>query len=722
MSFNIFSDQIRMRQKNDAEVFSDAFSSLAAVLEEGFSKKTQKSEVTGAIAEVLASIGVVPAEVPEGIEDLKDQLQYMLRPSGVMHRRVELTGKWWKDASGSYLGSTKDGDVIAIKPGKLSGYEYKNRDGRTVKIHEGTAGEINIDAFCFYRPLPAKKITIADLATYMLRTISMEDILLVLGGSLLVSLVGMLTPILNQQLFKFVVPSGIRSNILPMAGILIGAAIGSTIFNITRSAITNRFMNKMDLSVQSAAMIRVFSLPATFFKDFSAGELSTRVMTINALCSALSNAVLSSGLTALFSFVYIFQMAQYGSALVVPGILAILANLVFSILTTFIQLNISRKLMKVSAKLSGMVYALFSGIQKIKLSGAEKRAFAKWAELYAQQSKLNYAPPIFLRIGSGISMLISLGGGLVIYYFAGLSRISAADYMAFNVAYGLVSGAIMSLGGITSTIAGIKPMLEMVEPIFNTVPETAGNKKIVKSLSGNIELNGLHFRYDKNSDWIINNLSLKVRSGEYVAIVGRTGCGKSTLLRLLLGFEKPETGAIYYDGQDLDSLDKNSVRRSIGVVLQNGKLFSGDIFSNIIVTAPDKTLDDAWEAARMAGLEGDIKAMPMGMHTMISEGGGGISGGQKQRLMIARAIVAKPKLLFFDEATSALDNVTQKHVADGIEKLKCTRIVIAHRLSTIRHANRIIVLDGGRIVEDGKYEDLMERRGVFYDMVKRQSV
>jgi ABC-type bacteriocin/lantibiotic exporter with double-glycine peptidase domain len=315
-----------------------------------------------------------------------------------------------------------------------------------------------------------------------------------------------------------------------------------------------------------------------------------------------------------------------------------------------------------------------------------------------------------------------MGGSLVLYYIAGASRITPADYMAFNVAYGAVSGAIMALGGIAMTVASIKPLLEMVQPILDTVPENSENKRILTTLSGNVEVNHLSFRYDKDGPAILDDVSFKIRPGEYVAIVGKTGCGKSTLMRLLLGFEKPETGAVYYDGHDLETLDLRSVRQCIGVDLQNGKLFSGDIFSNIIITAPWKTLDDAWEAARIAGLEEDIKAMPMGMHTMLSEGGGGVSGGQRQRLLIARAVVSKPKILYFDEATSALDNITQKQVSDSIDGLKCTRLVIAHRLSTIRHCDRIIVLDGGKIVEEGNYHTLMAKQGVFFDLVKRQTI
>lgn len=726
MNFNVFGDQVNTRRGNDQRMFDEAFTDLVSILGININtKKTEEKEIAarGAIEEILVSLGSKVPEVPDSITDFNAQLEYVLRPSGIMRRRVELNGEWWRDAAGCMLGSTTDGDVIAIMPSRMSGYEYRDRaSGKTVKINKSTAVKINSDAFFFYRPFPSKKLNLVDLAIFMLKSISRADIYFVLGVSLLVSLLGMFMPFMNKQIFDSVIPSGTKSDILPVASLLIGAAVGSTLFGITRSIILSRFRNKIDLSVQSAAMMRVFSLPATFFKDYSAGELSSRTMSIKTLSSMLSNAVMTTGLSALFSFVYIFQMGRYAPVLVAPGLLIIFTMLVFSIATTVMQLKISRKQMKLSAKLSGLIYALFSGVQKIKLAGAEKRAFAKWAAEYKEEGKLTYSPPFFLRINSAISMLITTGGSLLLYYLASISKISPADYMAFNAAYGTVSGAILALGSITMTAANIKPILEMVQPILETVPENSESKRIVTTLSGNIEVNNLTFRYDKNGPAILDGVNFKIRPGEYVAVVGKTGCGKSTLMRLLLGFERPETGAVYYDGNDLESLDLRSVRQCMGVALQNGKLFSGDIFSNIIITAPWKTLDDAWEAAKLAGVDEDIKAMPMGMHTLITEGGGGISGGQRQRLLIARAIVSKPKILFFDEATSALDNITQKHVSDSIGRLKCTRIVIAHRLSTIRHCDRIIVFDGGRIVEEGKYEELMTKQGFFFELARRQTI
>jgi NHLM bacteriocin system ABC transporter ATP-binding protein len=726
MNFNVFNDQLNIRRETDQQMFEGAFDDLVSIL--GLSLKTEvtkesKEAVRRAIEEILRSLGAIIPEVPDSITDLHTQLEYMLRPSGIMRRRVELVGAWWKDAVGVLLGSTIDQDVIVLCPSKFSGYCYKDpKTGKVIKINKKTAKGINTDAYYFYRPLPLRKLNLLDLGRYMLTCISKADIVFVLAVSLLVSLLGMFLPYMNNQIFNSVIPSGTKGDVLPVSVLLLGAAIGSLLFGITRSIVLARIRDKINISVQSASMMRVFSLPVSFFKDYSAGEMSNRIMSISTLCNMLSDAVMTTGLSALFSFVYIFQMGHYAPTLVAPGILIILIMLVFSIITTFVQLNISRKKMKLSAKLSGLVYGLFSGVQKIKLAGAEKRAFAKWANVYKQEGRLTYSPPIFLRINSAISTLITMGGSLVIFYTAGISKITPAEYMAFNVAYSQVSGAIMALGGIAMTVAGIRPLLEMVQPILQTEPESSENKRIVTSLSGSVEVNHLTFRYDKDGPAILDDISFKLRPGEYVAIVGKTGCGKSTLMRLLLGFEKPETGAIYYDGHDLESLDLRSVRQCIGVDLQNGKLFTGDIFSNIIVTAPWKTMDDAWEAARIAGLEDDIKAMPMGMHTLLSEGGGGISGGQRQRLLIARAIVSKPKLLYLDEATSALDNITQKKVSDSLADLKCTRLVIAHRLSTIRNCDRIIVLDSGRIVEDGDYQTLMDKKGFFYDLVNRQTI
>ena len=469
-------------------------------------------------------------------------------------------------------------------------------------------------------------------------------------------------------------------------------------------------------------MMRMLSLPAPFFKNYSSGDLSTRMSYIDGLCLMLSDIILSTGLSSVFSLMYISDMLRYAPGVVVPGLMVIAVTVVYSVISMLAFTEHSKRTMERSAEESGVDYALVAGVQKIRLAGAEKRAFAKWAGAYTKSAALQYDPPFLIRFGTVVSQCISLIGTLVLYYFTIKTQVSMADYFAFNAAYGMVMGAFTSMVGIVGSIAQVRSMLNMVRPILETVPEVSENKKVVTRLSGGIELNNVSFRYQENMPLIVDNMSLKIRPGQYVAIVGKTGCGKSTLVRLLLGFEKPQKGAIYYDGQDIETLDLKSLRRRIGTVMQNGKLFQGDLYSNITVSAPWLSVDDAWAAAELAGIADDIRDMPMGMKTVLSEGGGGVSGGQRQRLMIARAVAARPRILIFDEATSALDNITQKQVSDALDGLKCTRIVIAHRLSTIRHCDRILVLDKGEIIEDGTYEELIAQNGYFAELVARQRI
>lgn len=720
-----FDEQIKQRKQSDNEIFQESFLSMTdAVLgsKTAASIGSDEAKADDAIHAILRYYGVKPQEIPPSVKGLDERLEYLLRPHGIMRRNVNLEKGWYKNAVGAMLGRrTDDGSAVALIPKGLSGYAYfDTATGKWTWV--GRKNEILFaeEALCFYKPFPLKKLTIADLVRYIVSTLSAADLALVALATLAVSLVGLLTPRLNNLLFGTVIE---RADLVLLLGItvfMVSVTISSLLIGSVKSLLTTRVNTKMTLSVQAATMMRVMSLPPDFFKRYSSGELSSRSQQIQSLCSMLVSAVLGTGLTSLFSLLYITQIFSFAPTLVIPALAIILVTLAFSLLTTFAQMRYSKRQMELGAKESGMSYALITGVQKIRLSGAEKRAYARWAKLYAGQIALSYNPPMFLRANSAFSLMISLTGTIVMYAMSLKSGLGVADYYAFNTAYGMVSGAFMSLTGIVSTIANIKPVLEMAKPLMDAVPEVSEGKRVIERLSGGIELNNVSFRYNENMPLVIDDLTLKIRPGQYVAIVGSTGCGKSTLMRLMLGFEKPLRGSVYYDGKDLNTIDLRSLRRKIGVVLQNGKLFQGDIFSNITISAPWLTMDDAWKAAEMAGIAEDIRRMPMGMHTIISEGSGGVSGGQRQRLMIARAVAPGPKILMFDEATSALDNITQKIVSDSLDKLKCTRIVIAHRLSTIRQCDRIIYLEKGRIVEDGTYEDLIAKNGRFAELVERQ--
>ena len=720
-----FEQQIKQRRDLDQQLFEESFFRAAGVvLGQRTAERISDDHIITkqAIDDILKYFHFKPVEIPKSVKEHEEQLDYCLRPHGLMKRQITLDENWYRDAYGPVLAYTKENnEPIALLPDKLVGYYYRDRaTGKKVKINKKTVGIFNSEAYCFYRPFPQKKLGIPDLIIYMKQCISLNDIILIVLSTLMVTGIGMLMPRITRALTGPVLSSKSAWILVSIAVFMVCTAVSSQLIRTISTMLNSRVNTKISLGVQAALMMRVLSLPANFFRKYSSGELTSRSQSVNQLCSLILGMILGSGLTSLMSLLYITQIFSFAPTLVIPSLIIILVTVGFSIISSVVQIGISKKQMEHSAKESGMTFAMISGVQKIKLSGAEKRFFARWLNLYSEGAELVYAPPMFIRINAVITTAIGLFANIVLYFLAIESGIDQSNYFAFTAAYGSVMGAFSSLAGIALSFGRVKPILEMAEPFLKTEPETADNKELVTKISGSIELNNVYFRYSENSPYIVNNLSLKIKEGEYVAIVGRTGCGKSTLMRLLLGFEKPEKGAIYYDGKDLNSLDLASLRRKIGSVIQSGGLLQGDVFSNIIISAPHLTLDDAWEAAEVAGIADDIRSMPMGMNTLISEGNGGISGGQKQRLMIARAVAPKPKILMFDEATSALDNKTQKQVSEALDKMGCTRIVIAHRLSTIRHCDRILVLDGGKVIEQGSYEELIAQNGYFAELVERQ--
>lgn len=719
-----FDEQIRQRIKHDDEMFADAYAQMANLISgkktiRNFSDHRQAAEE--AVGEILKYYHIRPRELPENITDVDEILEFLFRPSGIMRRTVRLPEKWYEDAVGAMLGTKKDGTIVALLPGKTHGYGYRDpATGEWVPITKNNEEELSQEALCFYRPFPLRKLRFADIFFYMIGQLCGRDYALMLLGTAGITVLGLVTPKLTQFLYGVLLSYGSMTLLAGAVLTLFCVTMALNLISVVRAILNANIATKIGLSVESAMMMRVLSLPVSFFKQYSSGELASRLANMNNLCGMMFDAIFSTALTALFSLIYIGQVFQFTPALVVPAAVITLLTLMVTVLTAFIQMGVTKKHLEAASQENGMVYALIGGVTKIKNAGAEKRAFARWSRAYVKAARFLYQPPMFLKLGGVMTTAISMMGTIVMYGAALSSGVTVADYMAFLSAYGMISGAFTALAGIAVQTARIKPVLELVEPILQAEPEVDMGRPVVSALHGSIELNNISFRYDSGMPNVLDNLSLKIRPGQYVAIVGKTGCGKSTLLRLLLGFEKPQKGAVYYDGRDLASMDLRSLRRKIGVVMQNGKLFQGDIYSNITISAPNLSLEEAWQAAELAGMAEDIRQMPMGMHTLISEGQGGISGGQRQRLLIARAIASKPRILMFDEATSALDNLTQKTVSDSLEKLKCTRIVIAHRLSTIRHCDRIIVLDQGHIVEDGTYEELLEKNGAFAELVERQ--
>ena len=676
-----------------------------------------------ALRQVLEALGITDYELED--DDMlspEEQLTGILRPRGIMMRDIQLTGEWWRECVGPLLGYAKDGRLVALTPTKTGlGYQYREQDGTFRQVgHQEMAEELKPRAITFTKALPLRALTLKDLIKFTWSVVSGPNVLLLGACSLVVVLLGMFTPMANKLIFDTVIPTGDASDLLPITGLLIGATVGTLLVSFTRNLYIIRIQHIVELHVQNAVMARTFLLSPTFFSKHASGELTAKLQNISQLASLVNESIVGVLLSAVMSVIYLVQVYIYGGRLLWPAIAIISLQALMLVMNYLNTESLQRDFTERNAKLSGLEYNLFAGIQKLKLTGSENRAFVRWLDHYSDSVRFFYNPVLKLRLYPALIALLGLGGTMLLFWSTLSSGVTTSDYIAFSSAFGMITAAMTQLNGQLPSLARVKPLLESVKPILEAEPEMEDKAPQVEDLYGGIEVSGVSFRYQEDGPLILDDLSLKIEPGEYVGIVGKSGCGKSTLMRLMLGFEKPLTGGIYYDNYDLAKVDKASLRRKIGCCLQSGSLFTGDLFHNITITAPWATHDDAWEALRMACLEDDVRKMPMGLHTVVSEGGGGFSGGQKQRILIARALISKPEIIFFDEATSALDNISQKAVSDNLDELMCTRVVIAHRLSTIRHCDRIVVLDKGRIVEEGTFEELMANKGLFYEMAQRQ--
>jgi NHLM bacteriocin system ABC transporter ATP-binding protein len=485
----------------------------------------------------------------------------------------------------------------------------------------------------------------------------------------------------------------------------------------------------MGSSIQAAVWDRIMNLPVNFFRKYSAGDLADRAEGVDAIQELVSGAGVAAILGSVSGLFYVGQMFGYDLRLAGIAVLLTFTYVGVNMTCNYLQLRYQRQEMSLRGSITGLVLNLLTGVSKLRICGSELHAFRVWAEKFASQRKISFTIGKIQSAAAVFTTVFPVLSNLMIFYVmisqqakgpaAGGSTLTTGDFIAFTSAYGLFMSAMQSLGDASLNMLRIVPIYERLKPILDCQPEVDRSKAFPGQLKGGIEISHVKFRYDPDGPWIINDLSLSIKSGEFVAFVGGSGCGKSTLMRLMLGFELPSSGSISYDQQDLSQLDLRMVRQQMGVVLQVSRLMPTEIYRNIIGVG-SKTIQDAWWAAERAGLAEDIKGMPMGMHTYVSEGGGTLSGGQRQRLMIARAIVGRPKILFLDEATSALDNRSQAIVTESMDKMDATRIVIAHRLSTIINADKICYMEGGKIVEMGSYDELMKLDGLFAALAKRQ--
>jgi NHLM bacteriocin system ABC transporter ATP-binding protein len=719
----IAQQRLTTRADLDAKTMSGAIQRLALV-----GRRTNRASSAPDAAPLVAAFSAVADRLGVPLENLprvdlsRRTLPQLARLTGFGFRRVLLRENWWRQDNGPLIGHLAETHTpVALLPDGRGRTWMIDGSGET-RVTPDIAATLEPEAVTLYRPPPPEIRSLPGLAQQIFRG-SRGDLGAVLAMGLLGSLLGTLIPIGTGFLFEWVVPRAELGALAAVIGGLILAALGTACFDLVKAIALVRLESRMEAGLQPLIMQRLLSLPVGFFRNFGTGDLTDRVLAIQRIRHLIAGTTIISLLSGGFAMVSLAVILFYSPILALLSLgLVGFAALVTAALA-IAQLRHEREAVRLGGREDGLVLQFIQGISKLRVSAGEARMFGLWAEIFARRRSALVSGQRYANLRTTFYGCYPIIAALLLYRVAagslGPNGLSLGGFLAVSAAFGQLLAAMMAAGASLAGVLGALPLFERLKPIVTTEPERQDDKADPGALTGAIEISRLTFRYAPEAPLVLDDVSMRFEPGQFIAIVGPSGSGKSTLQRLLLGFETAESGDILYDGQPIGNLDTSALRRRIGVVLQSARVMSGSIHENITAGLP-YSLDEAWEAARMAGLAADIEAMPMGMHSVLMEGASTLSGGQLQRLMIARALIGKPQVLIFDEATSALDNVSQAVVTDSLNRLHATRIVIAHRLSTIRDADKIFVMERGRLVESGSFDELMAVNGAFAALARRQ--
>jgi NHLM bacteriocin system ABC transporter ATP-binding protein len=651
---------------------------------------------------------------------------------GIRYRTVTLRADWWCQDGGPLLGFLCDdsgavADVrqpVALVPHASGSYmAHDPVHGTSFRVDAATAQRIAPVAYCFYAPFANRALRFMDVIRHT--AFGLKPEFAYLGGcGLALALLAVVPPIGIKLIFTDIIPGSNRVLLLQVVLMLGVVAAAVFIFSLIRTVALVRVAVRMDFRLDTASWDRLIRLPAAVLRRESAGEWSDRVEGLRLIRIRLFDSFIVTLLSGIFAISNVVMLFVFGRALAWPALGLLLVGALAGTYFNVRQASSWREYFALRGRLTGKVVQFFSGIAKIRLAGSEDRVFGLWADEFASQQKR------MLRAGSQqnrllvFNLIFPVAAMMVLFRLAAQSvqMMEPGVFLGFLASYVALQTALLAITGAAAQLSSVIPLYRRMQPVFSQEPENSGGGIAVDTLRGAVDVAHLQFRYAPGDPPVLVDVDLSVRPGEFLALVGPSGCGKSTLLRLLLGLEKPSAGAIYYDDHNLADLDLRTLRRHrLGVVMQNAGLLPGDILSNIIGMRA-LTEDDAWEALRQVGLDAHVRQLPLGLRTPIGAGRDIFSGGEKQRLVIARALASRPAVLLLDEATSALDNRSQDIVTRSLEALPITRIVVAHRLSTVRNADRIVLLEGGRIIESGTYAELFAQKGRFHDLVKRQTI
>lgn len=673
---------------------------------------------------VARAAGITLADPAQGgtESDRLDPVERIALASRVRVRAVRLDGRWWRDNIGPLVGHRVASGAPAALLWRRGGYVAVHpSSGRETPVEKANAAEFEPRAVMFYRPLPERRLSPLRLLRFSLQGTGGDMRNLALSGLVTVAL-GALVPIATGKVLGEFVPKAQESLIVQFCLAIMIASVVSAAFMLMQNLTMLRLEGRIEATLQPAVWDRLLRLPTKFFTSRSTGELASAAMGISAirrLMAGVGPVVVQSVTVGAMNLALLFWYSV-PMALAAIGMLVVIAGVFLGL--GLWQVRWQRRLVVLSNKLNNQAFQTLRGLPKLRVAAAENYAYAAWAGEFARSRELQQ------RVGRIKNLTTVLGAvylplcSLIMFMLlAGPARgsLSAAAFLTFNTSMTMLLTSVTQVTGAFVSMVSALPMFEEIRPVLDATPEVRVASTRPAELSGAMEAKKLSFRYTEDGPLVLDDVSFAIRPGEFVAVVGPSGCGKSTLLRLLIGFDKPVSGSVLYDGQDLAALDQSAVRRQCGVVLQHAQPFTGSILDVICGTEP-YTPEEAMAAAEMAGLAEDIKRMPMGLHTIVS-GSGAVSGGQRQRLMIAQALIRRPRILFFDEATSALDNETQRTVIESTRALNATRVVIAHRLSTVMDADRVIVMEDGRVAQQGPPAQLLaDTGGRLHELVRRQ--
>lgn len=659
----------------------------------------------------------------------------LARVSNFMIRQIDLEDNWYKHDAGCILAFKQNVEddycvpVACVPAGAKKYLEYDFERKTTKQIDETIAEAYVKTAYTVYKPLQNRALEMEDVLSFCMEAIHVKDIWLILLLTLFGSLIGLLLPYLNKLVYGKFISWGNESALWQFGGLIIAFTIGNLLFAIVKNMIVFKSTTSVETSLQSAVYDRLFNLPENIYKQYETSDLVERSLSISDIAICAYENIFVSIISVLFSLVYLFMMFAYSKALSIVGIALIIIHGALYYAIGCVCTGYERKIVKFRTKAKVVLHQTLAGIAKVKMAHAENRMLLQYQTPRIEAQKNLTRKKRTIMGSTSLSALFIVLYSIIFYYIIVFKHLNLniADFLAFNVAFGIFSASALQFVDYLLRWKNLKPSIEKAKLLFELAPEQVEDIQVVGKIEGKIELSNVTFRYNQNENIVLSDISFTIDKGEYIGIVGSSGSGKSTLLRLLMGFEKPISGKVYYDDKDMDLLDKRELRKKFGVVLQDGQLIAGSIYENIVLASNAVSKEDhaaemqkVWQIIKKVGLEKDISQMPMGIETIVTEGAGTISGGQRQRILIARALFNNPSIIYFDEATSALDNITQQIVSDSLKELNVTRVVIAHRLSTIKDCDRIIVIDKGRVVEAGTYNELMEKKGYYYKMALRQ--